>query len=298
MSSIPLAEGEYVIWSSPRSKAKAISGRMAVGFLIIGFYVFASLVMLVAFTGWPGFIATILTFVGIVLANRWYRTRPAFFMTNKHLIDAGVIFKQKIPLASIRGCERYVQEVYTRYGVEKVLTDKVLLLTGGQTVTFGPPLDFDGLWELIHHGVLTNTIQISALPGLDGEPCPAEKRTDILLLVSSKTDGDEYGPLFIGPSKIIRFTEKLPSMLERILLTVAAAQNSPEELEHHLQQLVKHPHAGHSLTCERDMTAASVDGNTLSLTTPERVIKMELRPGDVTRTAAFVRMWRPAHPMR
>lgn len=298
MSSIPLAEGEYIIWSSPRSKTKAISGRMAVGIFFIGFYVFISLVMLVAFTGWPGFIVSALAFVGIVLFIRWYRNRPAFFMTNKHLIDAGVIFKQKVPLASIRGCERYVQEVYTRYGVERVLTDKVLLLTGGQTITFGPPLDFDGLWELIHHGVLTPTIQISALPSLDGELCPAERRTDVLFLLSSKTDGDEYGPLFIGPSKIIRFTEKLPSMLERILLTVAAASNTPDELEHHVQQLVKHPHAGHSLTFDREMTAASVDGATLTLTAPERVIKMDVRPGDVTRTAAFVRMWRPAHPMR
>jgi len=298
MSQVPLAEGEYFIWSSPRSRIKQISGRQALGIAALGFYVFISLIMLCAFTGWPGVIGTAVTIASIVAFIRWYRHRPAFFMTNKNLIDAGIIFKQKIPLAAIQGCERYVQEVYTRYGVERVLTDKVLLLTGGQTITFGPALDFDGLWELIHHGVLTTTIQISALPSLDGELAPAEKRTDVLFLLSSTTDGDEYGPLFIGPSKIIRFTEKLPSMLERILLTVAAAQNSAEELEHHVQQLVRHPHAGHSLTFDRDLTNATVDGDVLTLTNPERTIKMQLRRGDVTRAGAFVRMWRPAHPMR
>lgn len=163
---------------------------------------------------------------------------------------------------------------------------------------FGPVLDFEGVWDLIHYGVLTNTINLSALPALDGGAAPAEKRNDLLLLASTKTDGDEYGPLFIGPTKIIRFTEKLPHLLQSILWTVAASENTPEEMEHHLQQLVRHPQSGHSNVWERDLCNAVVKGNTLELTTPERVIEMELRPADVTRTAAFVRAWRPAHPMR
>jgi hypothetical protein len=174
----------------------------------------------------------------------------------------------------------------------------MLILSGGQTITFGPIFDFDGLWELIHHAVLGNAIQISALPSLDGGPAPAEKRNDVLLVMSTKTDGDVYGPLFIGPTKIIRFTDKLPSLLERILLTVAAAQNSADEMESHMLQLVKHPHAGHATILDRDMTAASTNNNELVLTASERVIKMDLRPIDITHTAAFVRTWRPAHPMR
>jgi hypothetical protein len=249
--------------------------------------------------GWQGFIACVTVIVGIYALVRWYRHRQAFYMTNLHLIDAGIFYNEKIPLASIRGCERYIQEMRTRYGgVERVMTDKMLILSGGHTIRFGPVSEFDSLWELIHHGVLKPTIQISALPSLDGGPAPAEKRNDILLLLSTKTDGDVYGPLFIGPTKIIRFTDKLPSLLERILLTVAAAQKAADEMEGHMLQLVKHPHAGHATLVERDMTAASVQGKELALTGPERTIKMVLRPADVTRTAAFVRMWRPAHPMR
>lgn len=298
MPSIDLAEGEYFIWSSPRSSDTKVSPRQVAGIFLIGFHVLAMVIVLCAFTGWLGFIGIMLLFVGIVALVRWNRRRPAFFMTNKHLIDAGLIFKQKIPLASIQGCERYVQEVYTRYGVDRILTDKLNLLAAGQTVLYGPVADFEGIWELIHHAVLTSTIQISALQPLDGSPTPAEKRNDVLFLLSSTTDGDVYGPLFIGPSKIVRFTEKLPSMLERILLTVMAAQNTAEEMEHHILQLVKHPHAGHSITLERDATAAVVDANRLKLTASDKVIQMELRPADVTRTAAYVRSWRPAHPMR
>jgi hypothetical protein len=116
--------------------------------------------------------------------------------------------------------------------------------------------------------------------------------------VPISTDGDEYGPLFVGPTKIIRFTDKLPSILERILFTVAAAENTAEEMEHHMQQLLRHPQAGHAVVLERDLTAASVDGSNLTLTGPDKTLKMELRSGDVTRVAAFVRQWRPAHPMR
>lgn len=298
MSSIDLVDGEYLIWSSPRSVKTEIVPQQAVGIFIIGFHVCIGMIVLVAFTGWPGFAATIATAVGLVLVVRWFRNRPAFFMTNKHLFDAGILFKQKIPLQSIQGCERYVAEIRTRYGMQRIATDKLVLLSAGQSVMFGPVRDFEGIWELIHHGVLTSTIQISALPSLDGTPASGEKRTDILFLLSTKTDGDEYGPLFIGPTKIIRFTEKLPSLLERILLTVAAAENTPEEMEHHLQQLVRHPLAGHSNTWERDLCNAAIQGNTLTLTTPERTITMDLRPGDVTRAAAFVRLWRPVHPMR
>ncbi len=298
MPSIALADGEYFIWSSPRSRTAKITPWRALGIFFFGFYLFSVFPSLWFFLGWPWVIGCTAFVMGIVALVWWNGRRPVFFMTNKHLIDAGIFFKQKIPLASIRGCKRHVQEVRTRFGFERILTDKVQLLTGGQTVTFGPVLDFEALWELIHHAVLGNTIQISALPALDGSPAPAEKRNDVLFILSTKTEGDVYGPLLIGPTKIIRFTEKLPSLLERILLTVAAEQISAYEMEAYMLQLVKHPHARHSTVIERDMTAASIQGNELALTTPERVIKMELRPGDVTRTAAFVRMWRPAHPMR
>jgi hypothetical protein len=298
MSSISLDDGEYFIWSSPRSGTTRITPRQLVGIFFIGFYLLGGVITLCVFTGWPGLVGSMALFAGIVALVRWHRRRPAFFMTNKHLIDAGIIFKQKIPLVSIQGCERYVQEMYTRYGVERIMTDKMVILSAGQSVMFGPVFDFDGLWELIHHAVLRDTIQISALPSLEGGLAPVEQRNDILFLLSTTTEGDVYGPLFIGPTKIIRFTEKLPSFLERMLLTVGAAQNTPDEMEHHLLQLVKHPQAGHSITLERGLTAASVQGNTLTLTASERVVTMELRPADVTRTSAFVRMWRPAHPMR
>ena len=297
MPSIPLAEGEYIIWSSRRSPLM-LTGRQVLGIFIVGFYVFSSVVVLSFVGGPPAFLAFVALLIAVIFFARWNRRRDAFFMTNQHLIDAGILFKRRIPLNSIQACERYVQEVYTRYGTERVTTDKLALLSGGQTVLFGPVLDFEGVWELVHHGVLGNTIQLTALPPLDGGLAPAEKRTDIVLLLSTKTDGDEYGPLFIGPSKIIRFTEKLPSILERILFTVAAGENSADEMEQHMQQLLRHPHAGHSTILERDLTAASVNGATLTLTGPDRTLTMELRAGNVTRVSAFVRQWRPAHPMR
>lgn len=298
MSSIQLADGEYLIWSSPRSGAKLGMMQWAVLLYVVGFHLFVGFVVVCVFTGWLGFIGGLVTFGAAVALIRWNRRRVVFFMTNQHLIDTRWLWGKKIPLASIQGCERLIAEIRTRYGVERVTTDKLLLLSAGQSMKFGPVLDFEGVWDLIHYGVLTNTINLSALPALDGGAAPAEKRNDLLLLASTKTDGDEYGPLFIGPTKIIRFTEKLPHLLQSILWTVAASENTPEEMEHHLQQPVRHPQSGHSNVWERDLCNAVVKGNTLELTTPERVIEMELRPADVTRTAAFVRAWRPAHPMR
>ena len=298
MPAIPLAEGEYIIWSSRRSPMNKLTPRQLLGLFIVGFYLFSTIVVL-SFVGGPlVFLAFVAAAVAIVLFVRWSRRRESFFMTNQHLIDAGILSKKKIPLMAIQACERHVHEVYTRYGTERVITDKVALLAGGHTFLVGPVLDFDGLWELIHHGVLKKTIQLSALPALDGGPAPAEKRTDIVLLLTTKTDGDEYGPLFVGPTKIIRFTEKLPSILERILLTVAAGENTADEMEHHMQQLLRHPQAGHAVILKRDLTAASVEGSTLTLTGHDQTLKMELRAGDVTRVGAFVRQWRPAHPMR
>jgi hypothetical protein len=299
MPSISLAQGEYFIWSSPRSNRKMQLSMRQVGVMfMVSPYVFGMVVALGYFTGWPGLLALAAFIAGIVAFVRWYRRRPTFFVTNQRLIDAGLFGLREIPIASIQGCERYIQEVRTRFGLERITTDVLLIMSAGQCIKVGPVFDFDSLWEFIHHAVLRDTIQISALPALDGGESPAEKRNDILLVLSTKTDGDVYGPLFIGPTKIIRFTEKLPSLLEWIMLTVAAGGNTAEELEVHMLQLVKHPNAGHSTVLDREMTAASMQGNQLELTEPQRAISMELRPADVTRTAAFLRMWRPAHPMR
>lgn len=148
--------------------------------------------------------------------------------------------------------------------------------------------DFEGFWDFLHHGVLARDVDLTALAPLDGAPPPAEKREDLLFVLHTRTGGEAYGPLFIGPTRLIRFTEPLPRLLESTLLTVLASPQSAEQIEPQLGHLIRHPKAGHSLVLELTATPLRVEGTTLLAEREERDEEIELAARDAERAARFL----------
>jgi len=298
-----LQPDERLIWSSPRGPsllfgsagsfvhAGARSPRALMGMFVVTAYV---VIMVIRATLTVGPFGPCVAVVLLVALGVWWRrtaSRPAFYLSDQHLFCrrrlGGVDVHE---LALLRRCERYLERVRTRSGgIIETPTDAVMLYFEGRpTVRVGTVKDFEGLWDLLHHGVLARAVQLTALPSLDGAPAPAEKREDLLFVRSTRTGGEVYGPLFVGPTRLIRFTEPLPCLLEGTLLTLLASSQSAAEIEPQLAHLVRHPKAGHSLVVELSAAPITVEGTTLRVERQEREEEIELSARDAERATRFV----------
>jgi hypothetical protein len=298
-----LLPGERLIWSSPRGKnrflAPSNNPRVMMAMMFGGFYVLS---MLFAAAVYVGVLASLLIVALLVAFGLWLRAlgkRPAFFLSEQHLFARRRLGGfDALDLAKLRRCERYLARTYTRTGgIIETPTEAVTLhFENGMSRLVGPPQDFQGLWDLLQNGVLTHNLSFQALPSLDGAPTPAEKRDDLLFVLHTRTGGETYGPVFIGPTRLIRFTEPLPRLLEGTLLTLLASPQSAVEIEPQLGHLVRHPQAGHSLVIELGKAPITVDGTTLRVEREEREEEIELSARDAERAARFVAGMKAALP--
>jgi hypothetical protein len=261
------------------------------GMFFVSFFALGMLIALGVMVGaWAvGLVAVAVAL--LVFAWRWSRRQPTCFLTTERLYQRTLLSGLRvIPLDQITRCQRYLNRVRTRYGgVEELPTEAVTLtLTRGGEVRFGPMKDFDGLWDLVQNGVLARSVDLRALPELGGAPAPAEQREDLFLALSTRKGEDTYGPLFLGPTKLIHFTEPLPRLLESIFLTVLASPATAEQIEPQLAGLVRHPQAGHSLVLDRAAASLSVDGPVLVARHDDRQERVTLRPTDAERAARFL----------
>ncbi len=290
-----LLPGERLLWSSPRGRsrflARANNPRMIMGMFILGFYLLAMLAWGLVQVGVAGTVPILGLLAALVYWLRWRARQPAFFLSEQHLFCRRRLGGWDVhDLSLLRRCERFIDRVRTRYGgVVETATDAVTLTFEGRpSPLVGPVKDFQGLWDLLQHGVLAKDVSFAALPSLDGAPSPAEKREDLLFVLQTRTGAETYGPLFIGPTRLIRFTEPLPRLLEGTLLTLLASPRSAAEIEPQLAHLVRHPQAGHSLVLELAAVSMLVEGTTLRVERPEREEEIELSARDAERAARFV----------
>lgn len=195
------------------------------------------------------------------------RTRLSHFMTSRRLVSRTVFGSvHELRLDQVRAVDRLVVHYRTRYGVREVVTDRLTLSTGTQTHLFGPSRDIDRVLDLIEHGVLTRWVDLAtlpavALPGLPALPAPAEEHEGFFLCATTRTEGDGYGPLFVGPRVIVRITEELPfHVLGRLYSQLAQAADG-EAAELHLLEIVRLSVVGHFVELPRASTHAAFEGN-------------------------------------
>lgn len=207
----------------------------------------------------------------LVFAAVWAlpKTRDSYFLTDRALIQrtlrGGV---ERIPLNTLEMAQRYVALYRGRYGPIEVVTDR---LRGqdrdGREFYFGPSKQIDYVLDLLEYGVFGDFIDLSMQPSVDGVPAPAEARTDLFLCSRTRTDGDLYGPLFIGPTRVVRLTEMLSGQLLGRLYTTLGQAVEGQDAEAHLAQILHNPGAGHYTDLKRADCRFTLDGNTLAIRT-------------------------------
>jgi hypothetical protein len=268
---------------------------------MVAFFALVALVMFTLFVGvlltW-GSVAVVVA--AIVL---WWRARqrPAFFLSTERLLHRGLFGGwQSVPLASIARCRRRVVRRYDRFGnVEDVQTDTAILtFANGFERYYGPVRDIEDLLDLVQQGAITRSVNLAALEGLDGTPPAAAARPDFFVALRTRSGPEAYGPLLVGPTRAIRFTDKLPVILEAILLTLLAGSTPAEQIEPQLDALLRHPKAGHALVVSLSDVALDMRGADFVLKGSQREEIVTLEPDDAARAAAFVAARRRDHPMR
>lgn len=240
---------------------------------------------------WPALFAAIVVPLYVLP-----RTRPTFFLTPTTL-HARKPFGgwQVVPLAGLRAAERKVVVYHGRYGQRhEVVTSRVaMLFDGGRRADVGPIADADGLIELLNDGAITQHVSLAALPGVaSGELAPAETRTDVFLAARSESAGMVYGPLFVGPTRVLRFTEVLePGALARLYTIVGDALDA-EEAEVRVVDFAKRPLSGYVLDLPRAEVRPTLTGDVLFLRLPQREEEVKLAARDAERLRPFLRATR------
>ncbi|APR82719.1 Hypothetical protein A7982_08068 [Minicystis rosea] len=240
-------------------------------------------------------LAVIAIIVGAVLAYRRYRKQPAIFVTDARLVDRGLLGTKSVELPAIATYARQVVHYHYKGSVSQVATNLLVIGERGRTSTIGPVLEYDEISNFLS-GVIAREIHPPSMRSLDGQPAAAEQREDIFVAVDNRSDGEVYGPLFIGPRGLVRFTSKLPVGLEGLLLTTLAGPGPLEDLENRAAALARRPDAGHVLLVDISKVELHMDGASLQvvttarpLTDPGRTMTIQLGDADAARARKYLK---------
>lgn len=314
----PLEPGEKVVWQSRGGGPAGWSTWVYVVATLVGLHLCGALagipILLAAAgagvgepsaaatgdgVGWmaaiPSLLCTLVS-VGFVGAGLFVairpRLRPSYFLTPTRLLAAKIWGGfESWPLARVREARQYVAVYHGRYGERReVVTNRVeLVLDSGAVVRFGPVADVQGFLDLFEHAIATRWIELSALPEIDGALAPGEARGDVLFVARTSTAAMPYGPLFVGPTKVLRFTEVPEAHLLGRLYSLLARPGSAAEAEELVLSTARTGNLGHFVEVERDACRPSVDGTTISLRLGERVEPVAVSQRDADRARAFLR---------
>lgn len=219
------------------------------------------------------------------------RLRPSYFLTQRHLVAAKLFGGyERWPLERVREMRQYIAVYHGRYGQRhEVATHRVeLKLDSGGWVKVGPIADLQALLDLYEHAVATRWIDLDALPEVDGAPAPGEARPDLLFVARTTTDAMRYGPLFIGPTRVVRFTEVPDAHQLGRLYSLLARGDAAEEAEEVFLATARTGNLGHFVDVPRDEARPSIDGDVISLRLGERVEPISLSRADADRARRFL----------
>jgi len=237
----------------------------------------------------PSLLCTVISF-GLVGAAGYVvirpRLRPSYFLTPSRVVAAKLMGGFEIwPLTRIREARQYVAVYQGRYGQRhEVLTNRVeLVLDSGGVVRIGPVADVSSLLDLFEHAVSSHWIELAALPEIGGALAPGEARDDVLFVARTSTAAMPYGPLFVGPTRVVRFTEVPEAHQLGRLYTLLARPGTADELEEVLVSTARGGTLGHFVDVARDEARPTVDGKTVSLRLGERLEPVVLSAADADR---------------
>ena len=300
---MPLEEGERVVWEGRHTGITGASqlwwlGAVGAGLGLMGlfslpFLFMASLgaVELVVAVGQQ----LVCSLPGIAMALWWLvpRRRVSLALTDRRLLSRSPTGAwASIWLKRLTGAQRYVAVYQTRHGPREVVTDRLELLVGPQRVLWGPTKDADFLLDLLEHAVLSGTrwIDLAMLPDLRGKPAPGEIRTDAFLCATSRTEGDLYGPLFIGQSKIVRITETLSGeQLGRLYTLFGDPAQDPVAA---MEKILSHPATGHFVALDRTRVRPLLDRTRLEVRGDGGEMTLDLSSPDADRLRTFLALKR------
>jgi hypothetical protein len=219
------------------------------------------------------------------------RLRHSYFLTQERLIAAKLWGgHESWPLERIREVRQYVAVYHGRYGQrQEVATHRVeLQLDTGAWTKVGPIADVQALLDLYENAVATRWVDLAALPDVGGGLAPGEARADLLFVARTRTAGMSYGPLFIGPSRLIRFTEIPEAHQLARLYSLLGRDGAAEELEELFVASARAGTFGHFVDLACDDAKPSIDGDVVTLRFGERTEPVALDRADADRARAFL----------
>jgi hypothetical protein len=300
---VKLEAGERVVWCSGRRFQQSASQGQLLSLMVLGVFGMFLVIPMAIFFGmaiskkspWLLIALGAVVACAVSLVVRWFR-RPTYFLTTHYLRIPGWLISRAFPLAGLVRVERDQRVVSAHGGRETVDTGKLVLTFSNGARPIVAPQDREGLWDLLYGAVLSRSLHLGALPGLDGSAGSAELRPDLFVAKATFTEGDRYGPIVIGPTRVIRFTEPLPTALQARLFTLVASATNAEAIEALLEtQLVRHPDAGHSSVQNRNEITLQFAGKALTVSSQGQSRVIEFSPADAARCAAFFAPARSAY---
>jgi hypothetical protein len=307
---VELEPGERVIFQSKRGGPAGYSPLLWIVFIFGGMHVSGTLITLpillasdadLPVSTWITSLVSLAVTIGLLVAWLRFTRGPAYVITDRKII-ARRFLRAPIVLSprDVAGATRYLVQ-YTRYGrvVNEVLTHRVVIgLRSGGAPMIGPVKDVEEFVGLLH-GVAAGAINLSALPDVKGGLARAEERTDLFYARSTVTAGAPRGPLFIGPTKIIGFAERLLSNRQLQMLSVAGAETSAHEVEERVLDLARSAEwgRGRSVVMDREGVSLGMEGSRLVIGAGANSVAFELSAADAERAARFVKASQ-SHPYR
>ena len=299
---MPLEEGERVVWEGRQSGITGASTLWIYGATLAGLGMFGLFTLPILFV-----IDLDVVEIASAVAQQLACAAPGFAMTfwwlaprmrtSLALTDQRLLSRSPTGawtsswLKQLKSAERYVAVYRGRHGPREVVTDRLQLEIAAQHVLWGPTTDADFLLELLEHAVLSGKrwIDLAMLPDLRGKPTPAETRNDAFVCATNETDGDTYGPLYIGETKIVRITETLSG--ERLGRLYTLLGDPARDALTSIEEILRHPSAGHFVSVERAKVRPLLDRNRLEIRGDgvELVIDLAARDADRLRTFLSVK---------
>lgn len=214
------------------------------------------------------------------------RSRTTHLVTSERLVSRGLFGGlEELALADVRAVQRYVVTYRSRYGTREVVTDRLRIDAKGRSAPFlfGPSREIDRVEDLLEHGVLSRWIELGKLPSIDGSIAPAETHEEFFLCASTRTDGERYGPLFVGPRVIVRITEELSYHVLGRLYTLLGDAIDGETAEVLLRDVLRLPDTGHFVEMPRSKTRLELGPGSVVLRHGERTLSVRLSAAELGR---------------
>ncbi len=187
--------------------------------------------LLVAFPFW--FFSTL----GVVIVSRGLCA--GVVVGDRHLVVRSFFTNHRIPLDTIRSCQRCASERWNGEHYYPVQTHEIeIVLADGRVVTFGAVLECEDLVDMLE-GVRTLAIVPEALPSITGEAALIRTNARVAPISQSRDIGGDRGRLVVTPRWLVHFTTPLRAAQEARLVTLLAMPGSLENIEDRLVALAR-----------------------------------------------------------